>query len=67
MAQVVSCQPVTVGPGMIPGQFMLHTLVGRVAPGHAFCSWYFSFTVSFSLYQYLILVFHSSVITTIYD
>ena len=50
MAQVVSCQPVTAGPGMIPGQFMLHTVVDRVAPGHVFCFWYFGFTMLFSLY-----------------
>jgi len=67
MAEVVSCQPVTVGPSVIPGQFMWYTMVDRVAPGHIFCSWYFGFTMSFSLYQYSILAFHSSVITVIYD
>jgi hypothetical protein len=60
MAQVVSCQPVTVGPGMISGQFIWHTVVDRVAPGHIFCSWYLRFTMPFSLHQYSILAFHPS-------
>jgi len=67
MAQVVSCEPVTVGPSMIPRQFMWHTMVDSVALGNVFCSWYFGFTMSFSLYQYSLLVFHSSVIITIFD
>jgi hypothetical protein len=67
MAQVVSCEPVTVGPSMIPGQFMWHTMVDSVVLGNVFCSWYFGFTMLLSLYQYSLLVFQSSIVTAIYD